>query len=95
MADKKGKGSKKKTSSKKVAPAPDMETNVDESKVNETPEKKEGDKPRVWYVEPKEAMSLRTSRGTLIKGRLRPVTDGSPDYEFFKGRSDVNLTSKV
>lgn len=106
MADKKKKTTKKKSSSKKAkasekdaAATPELEENVEpetadaEAKVNETP-KKSGDRSRVWYVQPKQAASLKTSRGTLIKGRPKPIVEGSPDYEFYKRRGDVLLTSK-
>lgn len=95
MADKKKKSSSKKTNSKEKTQAPDMETNVDEPKANVAPKKDKGDNPRVWNVEPKQAASLRTSRGVLIKGRPRPVIEGSSDYEFYKKRADVNLTAKA
>ncbi len=103
MADKKKKSSSKK-SSKKTVSAPDMETNVDDPKVddpkveepkaNETPKKSKGDKPRVWYAQPKEAASLRTHRGVLVKGKLTPVVEGSSDHEYYSKRPDVLLTTK-
>ncbi len=96
MADKKKKASKKKTSKKGKAKAtPEMEENVDaEAEANETPAKS-GDESRVWYVEPKQAASLKTSRGVIVKGRPIPVVEGSPDYNFYKSRSDVSLSAKL
>ncbi len=102
MANKKKTATKKKSSSDtgkaKATPEPEVQGTAEaEAKANETPdEKKRSNKsgPRVWLVEPKQAASLKTSRGVLVKGRPKPLVEGSSDYEFYAKRSDVSLTIK-
>lgn len=74
-------------------PAPDPDKNVkaeSEPKANETP-KETGVRPRLWYVEPVRAATLKTKHGVLIKGRPKPVVEGSGAYEFYKARADVRV----
>ena len=98
-AAKKPSGKKAEAPKEEPTPTPDLEENIeaeekkaDAPKANETP-KKGGAKVRVWYAEPLEAATLKTSRGTLVKGRPISVPEGSEAHEFYKRRSDVRMTA--
>lgn len=87
-------------------PTPELEENVEpedepedeeilaEGKANETPEieaEKKG--KRIWWVEPKEGLTLKTSRGVLRKGRPTRLVEGSDAHRFYERRGDVRLFS--
>lgn len=76
-----------------ATPAPELDGDAkpeEKTKANETPKETEA-KPRLWYVEPVTASTLKTKHGVLIKGRPKPVPEGSDIYEFYKARADVRL----